>query len=63
MSNLNGDRITAIESEMKVFKNEISHLVRRLDTLTRILTTIAVLLGGGMLTFFGFLVQVWVERG
>jgi hypothetical protein len=56
-------RIKALENDTLLIRNELSHLVQRLDSLTKILTTIAVMFGGSMLAAFGFLVRFWVMGG
>lgn len=56
-------RILALETKTTLADNNITHLVERLDGLTHILTTIAFLLLGIIITSMGFLISYWVKGG
>ncbi len=56
-------RISNLEIQTSLADNNILHLVHRLDELTKILTTIAVLLFGAIITSLGFLISFWVKGG
>ncbi len=56
-------RISNLEIQTSLADNNILHLVNRLDELTKILTTIAVLLFGAIITSLGFLISFWVKGG
>ena len=56
-------RIANLEIQTSLADNNILHLVHRLDELTKILTTIAILLCGAIITSFGFLISFWVKGG
>ena len=54
-------RIAAIESKTALATNDIKHLVVRLDKLTNVLYSLAVVIGGCMLSAFGALITYWVK--
>jgi hypothetical protein len=54
-------RISNLEAKGAVADTNISHLVKRLDSLTSVLYTISVLLGGSLVTALGFLITYWVK--
>ena len=56
-------RITNLEIQTSLADNNITHLVHRLDDLTGILTRIAILLFGAIITSLGFLISFWVKGG
>lgn len=56
-------RISNLEVQTSLADNNITHLVTRLDELTGILTRIAILLFGAIITSLGFLISFWVKGG
>lgn len=57
------ERIRLLEQDTTLLRNEICHLVQRLDSLTRVLTTISLMFGGSILAAFGFLTRYWIMGG
>lgn len=59
----NEARLTTMEQKLTLADTNIKHLVERLDSLTKVLTTIAMLICSCMLTALGYLITFWVQKG
>ena len=59
----NEARLSTVEQKLTLADTNIAHLVTRLDNLTKVLTTIALLIGSCMLTALGYLITFWVQKG